>query len=64
MSDIPDYVKANFNLYKINRWKYPNAHCKHGRMVICEPCSDEIKKSSIFKKMPEWLKKWWYKLNT
>ncbi len=30
------------NLYKIDRFKYPDKKCRHYEMYVCKKCADEL----------------------
>lgn len=36
-------VLGESNLYKIDRWKYPDKLCKHQQLYACGKCADEIR---------------------
>jgi len=51
IKDIRKRVKeimGEQNLYKINRWKYPDKLCKHNNSVYCDRCAEEIRKEKVF----------------
>ena len=46
MIDFQKIVKDKLeeqNLYRIDRWKYPDKKCKHGNEIFCAKCADEIR---------------------
>ena len=42
ISKIIKDVLGELNLYKIDRWKYPNKLCRHNNSIFCDKCRLEI----------------------
>lgn len=42
ISKIIEEVLGEQNLYKIDRWKYPDKVCKHYNLYFCHKCKKEI----------------------
>lgn len=43
--NLNDLIKKQLgeqNLYKIDRWKYPDKLCRHNNLYVCKKCADEL----------------------
>lgn len=42
ITDIIKKILGEQNLYKIDRWKYPEKKCRHNNLHYCLKCQIEI----------------------
>jgi hypothetical protein len=44
INEIVDKILGEQNLYKIDRWKYPDKLCRHNEAYVCRKCADDLNK--------------------
>lgn len=44
INEIVDRILGEQNLYKIDRWKYPDKLCRHNEAYVCRKCADDLNK--------------------